>query len=1073
MVGWVRSFCRTGHGTVTIGRAAETGKENVVAMLKCLPGVAPPAYPWGMSDSTEPDPSESAEGRGIPSTASGSGTWARVEDLFRRAIELPPEERRAFLQPLEMAPSIRSQVLDLLEAHEAAEAGSDPLSGLARGLQSGRAASLLREVEAAGPRPGDEVGRYRILRRLGQGGMGTVYEAHDPVLDRSVALKFLPPLLDDGTRLLEEARAAGALDHPGIGTVHEVGRDAEGRSFFAMACYPGGTLRERLRSGPLPAKEAAGIAIQVAEALDAAHGRGILHRDVKPENLLFDERGRVKVVDFGIALATGAREHPGCSGGTPAYLSPERARGRPADARSDLWSLAIVLHEMLTGRRPSTAPDAPLDAPLDAPRDAPGDAAEMDGVMHATMDVALDPQMDPGVDPALAAVMRRALAPAPDDRFPTGAAMATALREAVQPPPEFTSMFSGARGRRIAAVAGALAILLFVAGAVVAWQGPRLVDARGFAGDAFSARGTVLVTEFASAEDLDDLARATREALVVDLQQSGFVRVLPRARVEETLGLMGHPIDRPVQGSLAREVAERAGAGAIVETSVARAGSRYILSGRVLASRTGEELFAVRTAAGERGLLGAVERLSREMRRRLGEATESLAESRPLPQVTTASLEALHLYALAERAMVSDPPLVPGYLDAALELDPGFAMAHRMAAAAGVNRMRFEDTNRHLRLAWEHRERLVDRERWLVEAARASEVEYRPFRAEELYERLVTRFPDDFLAWANLGNTRMSWLHDPEGALVAVLRAADVAPDDLRTLPGAAQVALALDRPEQADAIMARAGGPSFESMQARWRVTRAFWHRDRVELGAACTDLLAAGFSPLPQADDREVCGSMLLVEGDTAGGVRLLEEAIDDYARRGSFRNLASVFQSLAVADLLAGDTARARERFLEVVELAPPEAFGEPDRFIFRMNLEIHAAYLGWTDVVQRIQARYPPLADPEHLLGRGGVHLARAATAVASGDGEEALAALESAFPPGVMPMGWRTFDELLRGLAFELLGEDDLATIHLHRTMNRGWAGFPGLTKDRLNIIGAEEALARLEARDSSAVDDAP
>jgi len=987
-----------------------------------------------MSDPNMPDPAVPPGAAGDPPPEPGSGAWTRVEDLFRQALALPAEERRAFVHREETTASVRSRVLDLLEAHEAVESGQDPLSVLAAGLEAGRAASLLREAPASGPSPGDEVGRYRILRRLGQGGMGTVYEAHDPVLDRSVALKFLPPILDDGTRLLEEARAAGALDHPGIGTVHEVSRDAEGRDFIVMSSYHGGTLRDRIRSGPLPPEAAVRIALQVAEALDAAHARGILHRDVKPENLLFDERGRVKVVDFGIATWSGRGEESGSPGGTPAYLSPERAVGAAADGRADLWSLGVVLHEMLTGRLPG------FEASGGAVRQLPAE-----------------------LDPALAGVVRRALAPDPADRYPTAASMAAALRGVGRAMEEPDSHFAGARGRRLAALAGLLGLLLFVAGGLVARQGPRLVEARGFAGDAFTPRGTVLVTEFASPDDLTELAQATREALVVDLQQSGFVRVLSRVRVEETLGLMGHPPDTPVQGSLALEVAERAGAGAVVETVVARAGTRYVLSGRALASTSGEELFSVRTAAGERGLLGAVERLSREMRLRLGEASGSLAESRPLSQVTTGSVEALRLYTLAERAMAFDPDRVSGYLEAALELDPGFAMAHRLAAASGVNRMRFEDTDYHLRLAWEFRDRLADRERWLVEAAHASEVAYQPFRAEELYERLVVRFPDEFIAWANLGNTRMSWLHDPEGALLALLRASDLEPDALRTLPVAAQTALVLGRGEQADAIMARASGPSFEAMQMRWRVARAFWLGDRGEVDAGCRDLLGAGLPPLPQADDREVCGSMLIVEGDLAGGVALLESVVEDYLRRGSFRNLASVFQSLAMADLMEGDTVRAGERFLEVLEMAPPDAFGEPDRFIFRMNLEIPAALLGFADVVAQIQARYPPLDDPEHLLGRGGLHLARAASAVAAGDGETALAALESAFPPGIMAMGWRTFDELLRGMAFERLGEDELAATHYHRAMNRGWAGFPGLTKDRLHIVLAEEGLARLEA----------
>lgn len=995
-----------------------------------------------------------------------SGAWLDVERLFREAVEMPVEARSRYLdEACVQDDATRRKVKALLEAHDRM---SDQDSGFLETLDPDRAAELLG-VDAVAPSApvaaaaGDAVGRYRIVRVLGRGGAGVVYLAHDPELDRPVALKVLPPLLPPvsqarghepagadhpgADRLLDEARAASALDHPHIGTVYEVGRTDDGWRFIAMACYEEGSLRERLRAGPLSPERALVLARQVAEGLAAAHARGIVHRDLKPENLVFDRRGAIKLVDFGLAIgrdgarldrqADGARGggQPALRGGTLAYMSPEQEGSGAADTRADVWAFGLVVHEMLVGRLPR-----------------PEEASEL--------------RLPEGTAPELAALLVRCLDPDPERRPASGEALVEALVR-----DRGTRERMGARRRIafLALAAGVLVIGAFGFGTLLARGTPRVLEAEGSAAGSFPERGWVLVADFDAADGAQDLAMAAREALAVDLQQSEFVRVMSRAQVAGVLTRMNLAADVVLDLPLAMEVAERFGAGAVLGTTISRAGPDYVLSGRALDPRTGAEFFAVRTAARERRLLGAVERLSREMRGRLGEDPAALARSLPLPEVTTRSIEALRLYAEAEREIWLDYDRAAALLAAAVEADSTFAMAHRLAAAAASSRLRFDETKRHIGLAYRYRDRLPERERWHVEAIHHINVSLEPRQAVGAYEMLVSRYPDDARAWNNIGVVRQGWLDDDEGAFVAFERAIELDPGNFGMLGNAIVAAYIVGRSDHADSLAAVADSLGLPNGSLRWQVARAFAEGDARATIAGCDLLLQAAEVPVSTADDSEVCGSMDVAGGRIDEGVARLERARDAYLGDGRYRNATHVAQALTMARVLQGDHATAARQLEWIIEHVPAERLQEPDLLITRLNLRVQAQLLGYTSIAERVALSYPPFPDREHWFSRMGEALVEAAAAVRAGDGAGALAALDRPDIPPYRPIGWRIWDELIRGLASEQIGDLEAAAHHLAAAADPRFLTLPFATKDRIHLPVAIDALARVkEAQGDSA-----
>jgi tetratricopeptide (TPR) repeat protein/tRNA A-37 threonylcarbamoyl transferase component Bud32 len=525
------------------------------------------------------------------------------------------------------------------------------------------------------------VAHFDVLGRIGGGGMGVVYRARDRILGREVALKLVrPEQAGDALarqRFLREARAAGILSHPGIATVYEAGEAllergaGEPQLFIAQELVAGEPLSERVRRGPLPVTEVLRLGVQLAEALGEAHEHGIVHRDVKPSNLMLTPEGRLKVLDFGLArrrawaaelpaseleAETWSRTAPGLIVGTPAYMAPEQIAGDTLEATADVYAAGCVLYELLAGRPPHVG-------------------ASTAEVLRRSLTETPRPvaELRPEVPPGLAAVVARALAREPGERFPNGRALAEALREAeTRPVPVVRSR---ARWRPVLRRAGA-AVLLLAAVGVVAW----LVFARGARPAlAFRERDFVLVADVANGTGEPVFDLALKSAIETDLRQSRYVNVYDTTQVQNTLRLMRLEPDTRLDEKVGRDVCLRAGVRALVVPRILRAGEAYRVGATLVEPTTGRVVAEASAVAQgrEQVLLTAIDTLTRDVRGRLGESLDSIARTDPpFAQYTTSSLEALDLLDRGRRAWgLGDHATAERSLRQALEHDPRFAMA--------------------------------------------------------------------------------------------------------------------------------------------------------------------------------------------------------------------------------------------------------------------------------------------------------------------------------------------------------------------------------------------------------------
>ncbi|MEM9596814.1 MAG: protein kinase [Acidobacteriota bacterium] len=608
---------------------------------------------------------------------------------------------------------------------------------------------------------GHRLGPYRVVRRVGAGAMGQVYEAEDTRLGRRVALKILAPewLHSPSVRkrFLREARAASALDHPNICTLHDLGEGPSGELFLVMPFYPGETLAEKIAGGPLGVDEARTLAIQVARGLDQAHAAGIVHRDVKPANVIVTDRGEAKILDFGIAKVSDDANltRTGTSPGTPAYMAPEQIGEGAVDARADLWALGVMLYEMLAGHRPFRS-----------------DGGK--GVVLSILGRDPEPlgQIRPEVPEALAAVVSKLLVKNPDHRYASAAEVLADLESGTAPqagPP------AGHRWPRVApAAALAAAAVLAVAGAlaVALWrpadstlEPPAEAEAPGIGtpedAPPDDGRTSVAVLRFQNLTgdpSLDWLRHGLAEMLATDLAQSPDLEILGSGRLYQVLAELDALDDGTPRPGLAQRVAEQTGAAAVVSGNLARVGEVFRLSFQLEDPEGGAVLAAGRVEGrGEESLFGLIDDLGASLQQHFADDPGSTADppAAPLPPappvtaVTTSSLEAWRLYvegiALHRRSKILEAAAL---LERAVEIDPGFALALVDLSKMYGSLKRETEAREVSRRAVEHADRLPLHLRDSIEAAFYATSWETYDQAIEAYGRALARYPGQ-RAWAS------------------------------------------------------------------------------------------------------------------------------------------------------------------------------------------------------------------------------------------------------------------------------------------------------------------------------------
>ena len=671
---------------------------------------------------------------------------------------------------------------------------------------------------------GQTISHYRIIEKLGAGGMGVVYKAHDTRLERPVALKFLPDDLTHNPQALErfrrEALATSALNHANICIVHDIG-EQDGRPFLAMEFVDGVTLRQHINGRPLHIEEILNLGIQIADALDAAHSQGIIHRDIKPGNIFVTKRGQAKVLDFGLAklirgaardateVSHGSMEEPlsivGIISGTPSYMSPEQIRGDDLDPRADVFSLGLLLYEMATGKKGFTGATGGV-------------------IIEAILSRSPAPvrSLNPEIPPELEAIVNKAIEKDKSKRYQSAAEIRAdlqVLRRGFESGHTATQLLATAGLQQLSwtkrnkwatpAIAGASVLAVALGGWLYYTKKAH----------ALSESDTVVLADFTNKTGDAVFDDTLRQGLTVQLEQSPFLSLISDQRMRQTLQLMGKPENEKLTPEVARDVCQRLGSKAYLTGTISNLGSQYVIGLSAVNCQTGEPLTQEQvTADSKEHVLSALGQASTKLRERLGESLKTVSNlSTPIEQATTPSLDALQAYSMGRSALIGrgDSTSAVPLFQRAIKLDPNLAIGYASLGTTYHNLGEKELAADNTRKAYELRAKVSEREKFYIESHYYDFVTGDLEKSRQVYETWAQVYPRELTPPLNLGVLYQE-LGQYEKALAEYKQSLRVSPNDVLTYGNIVSVLVNLNRLKDAKATAAEALAKKLDSSDLR-----------------------------------------------------------------------------------------------------------------------------------------------------------------------------------------------------------------------------------------------------------------